>query len=132
MWRMQVPMLCLKNIEWNPVDRAIQQFEKIQHIPEAPEWQPDHAKHDDRSPVDLEIILDHKHYVDMWINWQPRVVKAHDYAILNAYLEWSHLRCAEGVGKDVDVDDDGDVDMVRQLCIEDDVDVFMVSSYMRE
>ncbi|KAF3621337.1 hypothetical protein FXO37_32865 [Capsicum annuum] len=59
---------------------------------QAPEWQPDHDKHDDRSPVDLDFILNHNCCVDMWINWQPGFVKTHDDARLNAYLEWYFLR----------------------------------------
>ncbi|PHU30093.1 hypothetical protein BC332_02186 [Capsicum chinense] len=69
----------------------MRQFEQIQHIPEAPEWQPDRVKHDDPSPVDLDFILDHNHCVDIWINWQPRVVEAYNDASLNTYLEWYFL-----------------------------------------
>ncbi|PHT93708.1 hypothetical protein T459_01590 [Capsicum annuum] len=51
MRRMRVPMLCLKFIEWHPADRVMRQFNLLQHIPEAPLWQANHAKCDDQSPV---------------------------------------------------------------------------------
>ncbi|PHT50915.1 12-oxophytodienoate reductase-like protein [Capsicum baccatum] len=91
MWWMRVPMLCLENIDWHPADRVMRQFKRIQHILEAPKWQPDHAKHDDRSPIDLDFILEHSRWVDMWINWQPRFVEVHDDASLDSYLEWYFL-----------------------------------------
>ncbi|KAM3305138.1 hypothetical protein P3S67_012004 [Capsicum chacoense] len=69
----------------------MRQFKQIQHILEAPKWQPDHAKHDDRSPIDLDFILEHSRWVDMWINWQPRFVEVHNDASLDSYLEWYFL-----------------------------------------
>lgn len=80
-------MLCLEFIEWQ-ADRVMRQFDLPQHIPEAPLWQANHARHDDRSLVDQQFIAEHNQSIYMWNHWLPTVVEVHHGANLNAYMGW--------------------------------------------